>query len=516
MDQYKAPALERLQALPLELEAAYKNGNHQRSNFIKLAKSLAAQDFSSMPEADAVKIMMGLYVMEMEHIENQYRVLSPKRSSLYYTIHKHLNISKENELTFRRKLIYLNAFYQYISKAAPQDIADQTKWASIDSLKHEIVKIEKELINKQSAQIQCVIEALPAPNMLLDKLSNMTARYKDASKAKASKSWFSKGESYEGQALFLDLIDKYCQRYLPRMQEHMDPSVEYTDLAYMTRMGSAVYTMKYVEGTYYLNDGTSSTLHKMCQMAVCPKIKSSHQNKTIKADEIALGRRINWLTALSNQVRCMLNSEKEFIREHVGNNEAAYQKLMRELQVIDGNISRYLGLYTQERDAPSRLESNMTTATSTAAQYAINNGIKTMVGGNIPTPIGMMIDSVAGATGFAVLGPGGAILGTTLSRLVRDHVIPMATAGLFAGAIDRVSLSVGSTLTGIVILPFRVTASGLSALHGLCSKPAFDPSDVLKDDEYLHTLIELPDDVLPKDVKEIIQNVTGFENRLRA
>lgn len=511
MDKYQAPGLQPLLELPLALEAAYKNGNHQRLNFIKLAKSLAEQDFSTMPEADAVKIMMGLYLMEMEHIENQCHVLSPKRSTLYYKLHTALNISKTNELSFRRKLIYLNAFYQYVSKSAPRTLADDTKWASINCLKDEIIKVEKALLDKQVAQVQCVIESLPAPQMLLDKLTNMSARYKAASKEKAAKSWFSSGETYVDQAAFLDLIDKYCMRYLPRMQEHMDPSLEYTDLNYMTRMGSAVYTMKYVEGTYYVNNGTTSTLHKMCQMAICPKIKSAHQNRTIKADEISLGRRINWLTALSNQVRCMLTTEKEFVREQAGS-EQAYNKLMRELQVIDGNISRYLGAYTQERDAPSRLESNMTMATSSMAQYTINNGIKTLVGGNIPTPLGMVIDSVAGATGFAVLGPGGAVLGTTLSRLVRDHVIPMATAGLFSGAIDRVSMSVGSTLTGIVILPFRVTASGLSALHGMCTRPSFDPSEVLKDEEYIHTLLELPDDVLPADIKEIIQNVVGHTN----
>ena len=115
-----------------------------------------------------------------------------------------------------------------------------------------------------------------------------------------------------------------------------------------------------------------------------------------------------------------------------------------------------------------------------------------------------------GVTSFAVLGPGGAVLGSTLSRMVRTHLVPLAVAGVFAGALDKVGSTIGSTVTGIVILPFSLTASGLQALVSLCNGPQFDKSALLKDEEYLKTLQSLPDDVFSSENKTVVANTFGI------
>lgn len=494
---YELPALQILKDVAGQLESGYRNGNPERVNFIKLAKSVSQQDFSNMPEDEAVKILMGMYCFELEAIENSYRVLSQSRSQMYDLIQRKLNLNGKS-LSHEKKLVYINAFYQYIDKTAPDNIAEQTSWVSKTSVKKAIVEVEKDLLAKQSPQVECVLSSLPAPGVLFDKLSNIKDKYESASKSQTR--WFSSGMAHSQQASFLDLINEYCDRFLPAIDpKSLDRSLLSQD-AYMLRVGAAVYVMKSIEDTYTCRSGTSSTLHNICSKSI--KEAGNFDTRAINLDD-----RITWLALLSVHVKNMQENHKEFLQEMEAK---GYKNIMADLKKIEGNIWRNLGAYATERDAPSRIHSNMAFATSGVAQAGISAVIKNVAGDVIPSPAGMFIDSAAGVTGFAVLGPGGAVLGSTLSRMVRTHLVPLAVAGVFAGALDKVGSTIGSTVTGIVILPFSLTASGLQALVSLCNGPQFDKSALLKDEEYLKTLQSLPDDVFSSENKTVVANTFGI------
>ena len=490
---YQLPTLEELQSLPAMLDKSYKGSNPERKNFIKLANLLIEQQ-PLMESDEAANILMGAYMFEMETIENSYRMMSAKRSRLYDLLHKNLGITRDNVISKEDKLIYLAAFYRYIQHQAPDELVKETSWVSKVALVRPLLATVKSLLWKQDQQVQCLLASLPTVGRLQENLTNMELRYN----AKCPKpGWFFSTNAHAPQAKFIDFINDYCDRFLGKVTDpDIDPALQCHE-SYLLRISAAVYVMKTIEDEYSVTSPKGTNLYDMCRTAI-------NADSTSKID---LEDKIGWLECLNLHLKNMQEHRKEFLDEKEAGH---YKSVKADIMKIRTNITSYVAGYMQDQLAPSRLQGGVTSVTSGVARHGMNAAIRNMAGSVVPSPAGMVIDSAAGMTGFAIFGPGGAFVGSTMSRLVRTHLIPLAFATVFTSVLDKIGQGVGATATNVVFFPFSMTAKGLQSIMDRYGEH-IDKSELRKNKEWIEALMSFPDDVLAPDKKAVIENTIGIK-----
>ncbi len=487
------PTLADLIKLASTLEANYTGSNPQRLNLIKFFKKIVAEP-TVLENPEAVEIIAGAYIFGMEHIENSYRVLSQTRSRLFVGMEKGLNITDAKPMHHENKYICLQAFYQYLHTQAPRSLTADTTWVEKEALEALVVKDMKALLAKQYKKVDCVLSRLPTFQSLCQNFQNCSDFYDNNSKD----GYFFSGKSHAHLARFIDFMSDYCNRFHPVMSaNHLDPALE-GQSAYILRIAAIVYVMRCIEDKFRAGN---SVLHNYCGKGIKGK-------EGIYSPNIHIEDRISWLAALSLQIRLIQINHKDFLKEKA--REKGYANIHKELEAVFENINRYLTACYAERDNPGVVQNNMTLAASSVAQAGMVAFIRNGVGDVLPNPVGALMDTAAGAAGFAVLGPGGVVLGSTISRMVRSNIITSAAAVVVSSVLEKAAATVGAGVTGVVILPFTATAKGIRALAKMCGGPLFDPTALLKNEKFVKALMRTPDDIFAPDKKAVIETTYGI------
>lgn len=491
---YQVPALEELKELAATASAEYevaKGSNPERKSFLLLVNHLL-QDQTLMASEDAAKILLGAYVFELEHIGSSYHfksLHSPENSELYKSLKKGLHLT-DNKMSDELRLISVSAFYNYIKDRAPKELTQGTTWMVNDALRKPVLQEIKNLLKRLQPQINVILTSMPSYIQLQKILQNMEERY---SKMPGGM-W---GKAHTAQAKFIDLINDYIATCLPQLDQteldSLDPALKCVE-SYMLRRASAIFVMKTIENEWSLR----SSLYQM----VSPAISGS------KTSDIDVESRIALLALLNVHITNMLENQKNFIKQKEQTN---YKNVQAEFVKFQKMISDYQDLYHQEKTAPSNTHATMVLATSGVAQSGIQSVMRNVVGNAIPTPATFVVDTAAGAAGSMLLGPGGSIAAVAIARFVRSYIIPFAVAGICAGALDSVGNRIGEATTGVVAMPFKLTARGIKSLVNWYRNVEIDKNALVKNAELLEALVSLPDDAFPSEKKAKIENNYGIK-----
>lgn len=484
--RYKMPALEDLKKLAATAAADYeaaKGINPERKSFLTLINRLV-QDQALMASEDAAKILLGAYVFELEHINATYHCQlfrSPENSELFKSLKKGL-ISDKNKLNDELRLICVSAFYNYIKTQAPKELTQGTIWMANEALRTKVLNEIKLILTRLRPQIDVILTDTPAYSQLIKNLQNMEANYGSGSNAPLAK--------------FIDLISDYCNTCLPQQDtsafDALDPGLKHIQ-PYLLRFAAAMFAMKTIEGKWVMR----SKLYDMCSAAISKK----------NTKEIDIEDRIIWLTVLKDAINDILENRKEFIRQKEQGN---YKNVQSDLLKFKKMISDYIDNYQAEKTAPSSTHTTMVLATSSVAQTGMQSVWNNVVG-EIPSPAGMIVDTAAGAAGSAFAGPAGSLAAVAIARFIRSYVIPFAVAGICAGVLDAAGNRVGEATTGVVTMPFKLSARGLKSLINWYRHVELDKNALCQNAELLEALVSLPDDVFPPEKKARLENNYGFK-----
>ncbi len=476
-----------LKALPGILEMEYKNANPERKELIEFAKKLS-EDPALLASDEAADILMGAYIFIMESIYGTYKVLSASRSTLYDLLDKNLKKTiKQDAITKVDKVIYLAAFYRYLQTTAPENIAEKTKWVSHDALIRNLLKTARGVLWKQEAEVKCLLESLPKYSLLHRGLAKMEERYlKDCPKPGYLSFW-SPPNGHQLQAKFIDLIIDYSETYLSKITDpNFDPALQVHE-SYLILVGANVCVLKYLEDECTVSSAQGRNLYEKCKAAM----------NVYSSQSIDLDYKIGGLECLKLHLTNMLEHRKDFLDQK---EKEGYPTVRADIQKMRAKIAADIATYMKAQLAPSALHTGVASVTSGVTQAVLRS--------SVPSPVGMLVDTAAGMTGFAVFGPGGALLGSTLSRLVRTQLIPLAFASMFSGVLEKIGRGVGHTTAGVVLFPFECTARGLSALVNRYGD-SFDKSELRKNLKWIEALMSFPDDVMEKQKKDVITKVSG-------
>lgn len=478
---YTMPSLQELKKLAAILKDEYKGASQQRLDFLTLAQHLALNhELDSQPE-QSQEILMGAYLFEMQMIGREYRWYSPDRSSLYHLIQDKLKLAHDETLTDTQKFICITAFYNY-AKNADDNLAADTDWYTNEALAKDVLKGIETLLTRQYPQVHSVLTALPRSENITKNMQGMTMRYNALSPPTL---WGFRGGAYVSDARFVDFISAYCEKFGEEAL-NADP--------YCLRLGSLVYAMKQVELTYSLPSYASrSQLHQLCEKAANIKLST----------DIPQAERGTWLLLLSNELSTICKDHQDFIDEFA--EKTGMKDIRQWLGKHQSNLYQQLSECQLEVIHPNSMQASATSAVGGAAAYGMKTAIRTTTGFAFPTTTSLLIrGAAAGATGFAIFGPGGALLGVSLSLV--KNIGSVIVANLLMRLLSRMGKTVAGGAAEIIAMPIDASRRGIIKLYEKYKGyEAFTPEEIRENDAFINALMSLPDDVFSLENKQNLE-----------
>lgn len=505
--RYQPPIYKIFQTLPIELKHGYlkaKGENPQRLDFIRLYEKLVNNLKLDTPE-NAIKVLLGALIYEMEIIEKEYKGSSPEirkgwvyntGSQLYTDIIQALGISKDNILNDDERLIHLFRFYHYIEKIAPENFADDLLCKTKAMLLNNIKVILKRVKQREFKKIDLLVHGAPNLTALKKNISQIYVNYQQA----VSSRWF-QNKKRNSALVFIDFIEHTCNDLYGKDIPEKNQTEESKDIAYLqaynTRMGMIVFALTTINNEYTVLSAERSVLFQKCLKTI----------NTKGLDKLEIDKKITWLRALSTHLS-NIKSMKEYHQSLKSSWEA---QGLGNLDHLQKHIDNELMILETEKSRPSRALEYLGGATSYAAQYGIGYAATKYLANvtlyTIPK-LGLWAAAAAtGPVGLVFYGAAGTIISTQLGRFVKDKIVPAAVAGLYAKLLEKIGEAVGNATAGVVVSAFSVSAKGISHLIGLYRQHAHD-SFV---QEWVDTLLGLPDDIMSRDEKDQIRQVLGIE-----
>lgn len=492
---YKAPSLQELKKLATTLREAYKGTNQHRLHFLAILQNLASDPQLDFDDHDAFKILMGAYLFEMQVIGKEYKWYSPDRSDMYYHIRNGLGMDQNTEPCDTDTFIYITAFYNYVEKRAHKEFTQNTFWCTNQALSKDILKGIEILLSRQYPQVHSLLTALPRYQNLVDNMTDMTIRYNRLSPPKY---WGWSGNAHIEQSTFVDFISAYCNEYYAQKPDADQDTLE-AAVPYFLRLGALVYVMSELEKECALSSSAKrSKLHQLCAEAANIKLTT----------DVSLQERGIWLFQLTQELNSIIANRQDFIarfQEQLNKSNSNIRNVSLWLTENLSKVHAQLASCHLEVVQPNSIQASATSAVGGAASYGMRTAIRTTTGYTFPTTTSLIIrGAAAGATGFAVFGPGGALLGVSISLL--KNIGSVIVSSLLVKLLSKMGNTVAGGAAGVIIMPVNATRTGIMNLYRKYKGyQDFNPQELRKNDEFLDALMSLPDDVFPNEHKENLQ-----------
>lgn len=476
---YKIPSLSQLQSILLNIKKNYSldSGKQasQRKTFVDFYSELV-QKSENDPSERMRLVLMGALIAELEHIkELEYKGYSPepktswygfftgKGSVLYSAIKKALGITKDNKLTNDIRLRCLNELYKYHLQFYPHHHVFR------DEIHDHLARVKKRELDR----IHGTSEGLPSLRTLEKSLDDLPNHYKSEARLRG------RSKERELQLEFIKFIKESCKEYYDKNTNDFSHNYAYLQNCNV-QYALVLFTLMRIMSKHKvlspeggaLNNG--SDLYKICLQILRYKHLSSIEHE----------KKIAWLRALHDHIQLLKDSHQfpskfdkyaKYIKDYISQEEIAKHS-PKWYTLICQHVVRYgMGF----------------AATKLTADIVLK-----WIGGTIA-------GTVSGPIGIVVYLTGGTILVSQLGKLVTEKIIPKATAEAYAWALDRIGKSVTKATMDNVAYRFSVNKRG--GLRELLRDPSVTDEDKKAVEDWITTLLELPDDIMTPIEKENIR-----------
>lgn len=500
--RYQLPVTTDLSKVGPQIRAAYTryNKNQQRLDFFDLYDILLSK--ASREE------QISLLIFELELIEQTYKTMSPERrigwfwssgSEVYSELHKLLG-----EVSVDDRLIEINKLRRYVRDKLPFDAINCATWPTTQALLNNIEQVESKLVKvKEKIKINKLLHTMPDLGALKNNISAISESYH------ASRGGKSENSKRESTLAFIDFVattsdEIYGTAYRDKKRDENEKDAAYRD-AYNAHRGMILYALLQVQDEYngWLLSPHRSALFRECLIAL-----GYSSLKEISHDE-----RIEWLRALSTHLDTVRTIKG---RIRTKDNKTAYIELLEKwqerklhnLDAIKHDIEDKIFRFEEEKKQPSFIVSTAKSATSSLAAYGVQRAAVGYITeyALIPAVTATLSGLVAGPVGVVVGGVVGPFVANRIGRLISENLIPAAVGNIAATIIDRIASKMGEAAAAAAFALFSVSANGMQKLLGFYKEHLSEDFD----EEWVNTLLDLPDSILSAQEKQKIRKVRGL------
>lgn len=502
---YQLPTLQDLIKTAKTLGEDYEDrSNPERTSFLELLKNFAVYLESSQSDAafalyadptkpKAVenakrKVLLGLFSLTLESIYSSYHYLNPERSRLYKIIRGKLNITSQNSLSDEETLVYVFKYFDFIKSNSTDShmrIVNKLYWQSPEKFIAMTKKMLGGIKKRVDDQIRKIEEKPPVLASLRNNIGELSKKYEDATRNR-----YFANQSRIKLARVFDLVNESCEYYFSSMMKQCAESPEVcqfeTKKIENTYMGIGVYAALKIYKEYSWLSPERSELYRLSSFAINKKDIS----KTDFDDKIT------YLRALAEHIK-LIQSDKTYYAQF---NDKWVAAGLKDMTTFLKDVEALIAEQEIQKAAPSTAMTVISTGTSYGVQYGLGIAAAN-VGFNYVLP--SVATLAGGPVGLAVYA-GGALLTTVIARFVAGNVLTRVTAGLYSWVLDKIGTAIGNATASVVV---SATKGGLRVLM---SNPNLKQEDRDFIEDFIQTLLMLPDDMMPKAEKDQIRNVMGI------
>ncbi len=498
--RYNLPSLNSMRQKGNQLRLAYKKSN--RSYLIELYDALQVHvACSALPEQEERGLLLAGLILMDELVKKEYWsgnaaissswLLKPFGGSTLATIIENqlLEITPDNQLGDDERLIYVNKLYHYLNDHVHDNLlGNKTKngWLL------DIIGILKVLRQRNDKQLGKLQESTPALETIQHDLNGLRNKYQDWGN-KTGLFWKPNNER-ESALGFIQSIAESCialhggdissmseQQYY-QAQETISGAVLYRAMRIAHEY--SLHSPAFKEG-YVYNSGSRlfslflDILNVKCLSEISPELK------------------IAKLEAVVVHLNIMLQPFNKNVD-------------IDQLATLKDEINSYIALEKDVMNKPSYLTQAVASGVGLAVRHTAPFLLTKVIAVDLLMPlIGRGIFAfISGPVGLVIFGASGMLI-TSLDRFATSTILPRAQAGIFAYVISKLSQVVGNNVASAV----AATGQGLQALMKHESLTRED-KDLI--DEWVNTLLTLPDEVFSPAEKKQVRKITGIQEILQA
>jgi hypothetical protein len=500
--RYQIPEGTELATLSPKLKSAYTRyrPNQQRIDFFSLYEYFEKNATAEQQAA--------LLIFELELIEQNYKTVAPDErkgwvyntgSQVYTELHKCLG-----EVSVEERLIKINCLRRFVRDDLSFEAVGSKTWPTVNSLLDDINQVTRKIVQtKEKARINRLLHTMPDLIALKNNIKVIYDGYHSATSGR-----YFENPKREGALSFIDFIattsdDLYGTAYRDKSREENEKDAAYME-SYNTHRGMILYSLLQIKDEYnWVLSPQRSALFRECLAAA----------GFTGLDDISTEEKIDWLRALSKHIDEVRRIKS---RTKTKDNKTTYDELIEQwkarklpdLGSVKLAIEEKIYQFEEEKKQPSFVARTAKSATSAAAAYAFQRAALTYVTeyAIVPAATAALAGMVAGPVGMMVGGFVGPFIANRVGRMVSEKLIPAAVGNLCATLLDRIGCAMGDAAAAAAFALFSVSANGFQRLLGFYKEHINDNFD----EEWVNTLLELPDDMVSAQDKQKIRKVRGL------
>lgn len=488
------PSFDQLISFSTQLSDRYAlqtNRNPTRENLIAVYRAMCDHFLKNWPRNDldsARDILFGLYLYGQECISSESAVM-PIGSRVFQWTQAEFGMADRNQVTPEEKLIYMTKFYHFIDQKFPEEaLTFAAPFEAKSTALENILAMIKRVLDEQAKSITELLSEPPAPAVFKQSISALRHQYNSL----ASQRFF-RNQARENMVNFIVYINDSCDALYPVQDDHeITPSLLQST---MIRNGLVAYVLGSLEAECKVRSPNSELYKLVCQS------RNVTQMSDIPLDERETG--LNMLKAHF----VLLKATPEWMNKA---EDYRLKDIQKSLASVEAWIDIELGRLAFEKTRPGFAAAKLNAVSAYLATYGIQTVVQSVTRDIVlPSVGGTLMDSAAGTVGFVVFGPSGALVASQLSRVARDRLLPSIASAVFGSVFSQIGQAIAGVTTGIIILPFTATASGLQSLLNLYY--TLHPKQEATYDKlaWVEALLSLPESIFPDNDKLKLSQLQG-------
>lgn len=500
--KFKLPKDVNLATLGSLLRTDYKRSNIKRLDCISLYERSSPKIVSDKRVKYPNDLFMGFVSLYLELGMHEYNFRDPMHSQFFSSLVNRVGITAENSLEDDERYVYLGMLFRYINKITPDEFKPCQTWQTKEAFAQAIHDALKRVDRREKRRKDLLIHRMPDLNILEKNIDETEDEYT----LEVAKRWFpSMVSSNRAPAKMLVRFVRDCckkmydldtSKEIKENREGDDKYLrEYLKLESIHRGLSIFIPLQIWGGEYkYLPAERSAYYRIFMEKMSCDSL-----------DDYTLDQRIDWLTALKELLADVQKLKPALVAEW--KKQDNFPDLDKVALDIEQNICQLMKK-KHEQSTPVRLAGAVLrrgthyAVSAAAARYltgmalpAITGGVGTLLAGPLGTAIGLGA-GIAGTFAAAELG-----------RFLSQTIVPSFISNLYVTVIDRIASTLGDGVARLAFATFRVTKGGLARMLGFYNKFVDDNFS----EEWIQTLLEMPDDIVKQEEKKRICTVWGLK-----
>jgi hypothetical protein len=452
-------------------------------------------------------VLYGLFIFAHSEISSTYKYISEKHTNWgLFKSGSQLSDIISTELALHnldkcQKLIYLNALYQFISTLNTNEILPQ--YGSPQLLCDKIAIQMKSLIDQSTPEIDELLQMRPNEQFLQDNFSNIASEYTRIKKTAETKieandlvefHSVDKAELLKNNLITLssrDLVIEFLQT-IDHMLKPYNDSANSKAYADTIRYASVVYVMLMIESEkmYQIFSPERSELYKRCQEIINLK----HTTQLTALDKS------NYYSALGSFIPKVGPQDIDTYCSR----EGSFPQLAKFFSDMHGVLleEQSRAYKTLQGSEPHPMLNSFCNVINMTSQFGINIAIGTFAGGLVSLPASQQfITRGAESIGRQYWGFPGAYMARNIGLTVERAAVTSVVKNSLSTATNTVSNAPGN----LVYYTLSVPANIFAKITALMSSPPKEKTH--ENQEYVNTLLSLPDKLLPSNKKRILQHI---------